>query len=162
ERAANDVIANARQVLHAAAADEAHRVLLQVMPLARDVAGDFHPVGEADARHLAKRRVRLLRRRRIDANAHATLLGAGLERRGRGLALLLIAAGLHELIDRRHLVLFSRKSHFHAWTHVPAEEAGSLLNPRVVSRVNQEQSPSHSCSTSASTRTPPAKRRRWR
>ena len=40
------------------------RVLLQVVTLARDVAGDFHAVGEAHAADLAERRVRLLRRRR--------------------------------------------------------------------------------------------------
>src|SRR5436190_7920788 len=35
ERAADDVIANAREILHAAAADEDDRVLLQVVSLAR-------------------------------------------------------------------------------------------------------------------------------
>src|ERR1700736_6710478 len=35
--AANDVVAHARQVLDAAAADQHHRMLLQVMPLAGDV-----------------------------------------------------------------------------------------------------------------------------
>src|SRR4051794_2683241 len=38
-RAADDVIADAGQVLDPAAADQDHRMLLQVMPLARDVAG---------------------------------------------------------------------------------------------------------------------------
>src|SRR6266853_4968511 len=38
-RAADDVIAHAGQVLDAAAADQHDRVLLQVMTLARDVAG---------------------------------------------------------------------------------------------------------------------------
>ena len=38
ERAADDVVANAREVLHAAAADEHDRVLLEVVALARDVA----------------------------------------------------------------------------------------------------------------------------
>src|SRR5579862_7553634 len=33
ERAAHGVVAHARQVLHAAAADEHHRVLLEVVPL---------------------------------------------------------------------------------------------------------------------------------
>src|SRR5690606_28000428 len=36
--APNGVVANARQVLHATAADHHHRVLLQVVPLAADVA----------------------------------------------------------------------------------------------------------------------------
>ena len=46
-RAADDVIANAREVLDAASADQHHRVLLQVVPFTRDVGGDLHPVGEA-------------------------------------------------------------------------------------------------------------------
>ena len=76
ERAADDVVANAREVLHAAAADEHDRVLLEVVTLARDVGRDFHAVGQANAADLAERRVRLLRRRRVDANADATLLRA--------------------------------------------------------------------------------------
>ena len=43
------MVADARQVLDAAAADDDDRVLLQVVPLAGDVRGDFDPVGEADA-----------------------------------------------------------------------------------------------------------------
>src|SRR5690554_4928055 len=43
EGAANDVVANARQVLHATTADHDHRMLLQIMTLARDVA--HHLVG---------------------------------------------------------------------------------------------------------------------
>src|SRR5207249_7197310 len=41
ERAADDMVADARQVLHAAAADHHDRVLLQVMPLTRDVRRHF-------------------------------------------------------------------------------------------------------------------------
>src|SRR5688572_23933093 len=48
ERAADDVVAHARQVLHAAAADEDDRVLLQVVPLAGDVGRDLHPVRETN------------------------------------------------------------------------------------------------------------------
>src|SRR6516162_9872003 len=43
--AAHRVVAHARQVLHAAATDEHHRVLLQVVALATDVAGDLVAVG---------------------------------------------------------------------------------------------------------------------
>src|SRR5207245_5379335 len=69
ERAAHDLVADARQVLDAAAADQHHRVLLEVVALARDVGGDLHAVGQPDAGDLAKRRVRLLRRGRVDACA---------------------------------------------------------------------------------------------
>src|SRR3954454_22459497 len=69
ERAAHDLVAHARQVLDAAAADEHDRVLLQVVALARDVDGDLHAVREAHAGDLAQRRVRLLRRGGVDARA---------------------------------------------------------------------------------------------
>ena len=92
ERAADDVVANARQVLHAAAADEHHRVLLQVVADARDVGRDLDAVGEPDARDLAERRVRLLRRRGVDARAHAALLRRALQRRRLPLRALLRAS----------------------------------------------------------------------
>src|SRR5262249_13452831 len=102
EHAAQDVVANAGQVLDAAAADHDDRVLLQVMALARDVADHLEAVGEADFRDLAQRRVRLLRRGRVDAGAHTALLRALLESRE-----LLARPVRHprladELIDRRH------------------------------------------------------------
>src|SRR5262245_43518596 len=53
ERAAHDVVADTRQVLHAAAADQHDGVLLEVVPLARDVGVHLTAVGEAHARDLA-------------------------------------------------------------------------------------------------------------
>src|SRR6185436_7461527 len=53
ERAAHDVVADARQVLHPAAADQHHRVLLQVVAFAADVADHLETVGEAHLGHLA-------------------------------------------------------------------------------------------------------------
>src|SRR6185295_4629106 len=44
ERTAHDVIAHARQVLHAAAADQHHRMLLQVVAFAADVADHLEAV----------------------------------------------------------------------------------------------------------------------
>src|SRR6185436_13058836 len=44
ERAAHDVVAHARQVFHPAAADQHHRVLLQVVALAADVADHLEAV----------------------------------------------------------------------------------------------------------------------
>ena len=77
ERAANHLVADARQVLDAAAADEDDRVLLKVVALAGDVARDLHPVRQPHARDLAKGGVRLLRRGRVDAGADAAPLGRG-------------------------------------------------------------------------------------
>src|SRR2546430_15991252 len=79
EHAAQDVVAHARQVLDAAAADHHHRVLLQVVSLARYVADHLEAVGETHLGDLAQRRVRLLRGRRVDARAHAALLRARLQ-----------------------------------------------------------------------------------
>src|SRR5829696_4625480 len=81
QRAADDVVADSGQVLDAAAADEHERVLLEVMADAGDIGGDLDTVREADTRHLAKRRVRLLRRLREHPDAHAALLRAVLQRR---------------------------------------------------------------------------------
>src|SRR4051795_12893177 len=77
ERPAHDLVAHARQVLDAAAADEHHGVLLQVVPLARDVRGDLDAARDADAGHLAQRGVRLLGRGRVHARAHAAPLRGG-------------------------------------------------------------------------------------
>src|SRR5262245_58049101 len=109
EGAANDVVAHARQVLDATAADHDHRVLLQIVALARDVAHHLVGVGEADLGDLAQRRVRLLRGRRVDARANAAFLRAGLQRRhlvARGEAVTLLA---DQLVDGRHRLPVSYK-----------------------------------------------------
>src|SRR3712207_84322 len=69
ERRADDLVADAGQVLHAAPADEDDGVLLQVVPLAGDVRRDLFEVRQADARDLAQRGVRLLGGRRVHARA---------------------------------------------------------------------------------------------
>src|SRR4051794_8776925 len=71
ERAADDLVAHAGEVLHSATADENDRVLLEVVAFTGDVGGDFHAARETDASHLAQSGVRLLRRLRVDAGAHA-------------------------------------------------------------------------------------------
>src|SRR4051794_6496023 len=111
ERAADDLVADARQVLDAAAAHEHDGVLLQVVALARDVDRDLHRVGQPAAGNLAERGVRLLRRRRVHAGAHAAALRsghallatlAGLQARGRELLLGCLAALADQLGGRRH------------------------------------------------------------
>src|SRR6478735_3220720 len=74
ERAADDVVLDRRQVLDPATADEHDRVLLQVVPDARDVGRDLHLVGQAHAGDLAQRGVRLLRRHRSNLEADPALL----------------------------------------------------------------------------------------
>src|ERR1051325_647325 len=72
------------------------------MAFARDVAGHLEPVGQAHASDLAQGRIRLLRRRRVDARADPALLRALLHRRD-------LVARNHrrtriadQLINRRH------------------------------------------------------------
>src|SRR5689334_17184683 len=79
KRAADDVIADTREVADAAAADEHDAVLLQVVLFAGDVGGHFLAVGEPNAGDLAERRVGLLGGHGLDLEAHAALLRAGLE-----------------------------------------------------------------------------------
>src|SRR6478736_8210995 len=102
EDAAENVVTHAGQVLDAAAADHDHRVLLEVMALARDVADHFEAVGETYLGDLAERRVRLLRRRGVDARADAALLRALLQRRHLLLGLLRPARIGDQLVDGRH------------------------------------------------------------
>src|SRR3954451_16362460 len=78
QRAAHDLVAHARQILDAAATHEHDGVLLQVVALARDVGGDLDRAGDPHTGDLAQRRVRLLRRGRVDAGADAAALGGGL------------------------------------------------------------------------------------
>src|SRR4051812_50184269 len=80
ERAADDLVANAGKVLHTAAAHEHDRVLLEVVALTGDVGRDLHAAGEADARDLAQRGVRLLRRVGVHAGADTAALGRALQR----------------------------------------------------------------------------------
>src|SRR6185312_2615217 len=108
EGATDRVIANAWQILHAATADEHHRVLLQVVTLATDVAGHFIAVREAYAADLTQRRIRLLRCHRVHARAHAALLGSRPERRHLGLFGLQASRLPDELTRGRHVRLVSR------------------------------------------------------
>src|SRR6478735_8053938 len=102
QRATHDLVAHAGQVLHTAAADQDDRVLLEVVALTRDVSGDLHLAGELDAGDLAQRGVRLLRRGRVHARAHAAALGTPLERGRLRLGGLVLTALADQLLDRGH------------------------------------------------------------
>src|SRR5215212_3967270 len=104
EDTAEDVVANAREVLHAAAADHHHGMLLEIVALARDVADHLESVRQANLGDLAQRGVRLLRRRGVDARAHAALLRAGFQRGDLVPALLGCPRLADQLADRRHPV----------------------------------------------------------
>src|SRR5262245_8453583 len=102
ERPADDVVADARKVLHAATADEHHRVLLEVVADAGNVGRDLDAIRQPDAGDLAERRVRLLRGGRVDARADPALLGRSLQRGGLALGTLPVTALLDQLVDGGH------------------------------------------------------------
>src|SRR3989344_4723820 len=115
QHAAQDVVAHARKVLDAAAADQDHRVLLQVVAFARDVAHRLDAGGQAHLGDLTQRRVRLLRGGGVDAGADAAALRAALQGRDLVADRLGGARLADQLVDRGHrvLVLFDR------WGRVP-------------------------------------------
>src|SRR6478736_2782200 len=107
QRAAHDLVANARQVLHPAATAQHDGVFLQVVALAGNVGGDLDQARQLDAGDLAQRRVRLLRGGGVDARAHTAPLGAALEGGRLGLTDLVGAALADQLLDRGHALLTS-------------------------------------------------------
>src|SRR5580704_6591186 len=100
EGSADDLVTDTGQVAHPAASHEHDRVLLQVVPDTGDVRGDLDLAGQPDPGDLAQRRVRLLRRGRVDTRAHAAALRALLERRRIVLRYLVLAALADQLLDR--------------------------------------------------------------
>ena len=113
KRSANDVIANARQILHAAATNQYDRVLLQVMADAGNVGRDLNSIREPHASNLSKRRVRLLRRDRIDPGADAPPLRTFLQRRTRLRILRSLTPLSYQLIKRRHCLSRSQTEEPH-------------------------------------------------
>src|SRR6516164_2821951 len=83
-------------------------MLLQIVAFARDVADDLEAVGQPHLGDLAQRRIRLFRRRRVNAGANSPLLRACLEM-ARLLAVDLGSPRLaDQLANRRH----ARPSHY--------------------------------------------------
>src|SRR5215469_8109709 len=123
ERAAHRVIADTREVLDAAAADEHHRVLLQVVALAADVAGNLVAVGEAHAADLAQRRVGLLGRGGVHARADTALLRGCTQRRHFGFFGSRPAGFPDELTCGRHRFLISSRDKTTSEKHRAAFEA---------------------------------------
>ncbi len=75
ENATDDMVADAREVFHAAAMHQHHRVFLQIMAFAANIGRDFGAIGQTNASHLAESRIRFLGRSGGDFHAHAALLG---------------------------------------------------------------------------------------
>src|SRR3990172_4070270 len=105
DRAADDVISDAGQVGHAAAADEDDRVLLEVVADAGDVGGNLVLVRQPHAGDLPQRRVRLLGGHRLDRDAAPPPLRVPLQVRRLALGAHGGSPATHQLVDCRHLVL---------------------------------------------------------
>src|SRR5690606_21255641 len=113
EGATNDVIAHDGQVLDPSAAHQYHRVLLEVVLLARYVRRDLLATTAPHAGDLAQSRVRLLRGLRLHRRAHATTLGRPLECRGLAFLRDLPPPLAEQLVDGRqndHSLFNSRRS----------------------------------------------------
>ena len=102
KRTANDMIANAGQVLDTAAADQDNRVLLKVVADAGDVCRTFFKVGQAHTGNFPKCGIGLFGRHRTDCKAHAALLGALLQDRHVGLVDDLFSALADQLVNSGH------------------------------------------------------------
>src|SRR5215211_23350 len=110
EGAADDLVADAGEVLHPAAADEHDGVLLQVVADAGDVGGDLDAAGQPHPADLAQGRVGLLGRGRVDARADTPPLGRALQRRRLGLLDLALTALADQLGDRWQSLLLADSS----------------------------------------------------
>src|SRR5947209_19666061 len=102
ESAPDDLVADAGQVPDAAAAHEHDGVLLQVVAHARDVRRHLLATRQTYTRHLAQRRVRLLRRVRVHARADAAPLGRAPQGGGLALGRLRLPAFADQLRDGGH------------------------------------------------------------
>jgi hypothetical protein len=101
----NNVVPDARQILHTAATDQDDRVFLQIVADTGDVGCNFNPIGQTHTCYFAKGRIRLLWRRRIHACAHASFLRTFLQRRTTRLVFWFLSTLSNQLIKRRHELL---------------------------------------------------------
>lgn len=79
EGSTDDVVAYAREVAYAAAADEDDGVFLEVMFFAGDIGSDLFAVGETDAGDFSEGGVGFLWGHGLDLEADAAFLRAGLD-----------------------------------------------------------------------------------
>ena len=102
---AHNVVLHTWQVLHTTAANQHNRVLLQVVPLARDIGNDFKAIRQPDFSYFAKCRVWLLRRSRIHTRAYTAALRTIRQRRRLRFLYLWVTPFAHQLLNRRHGIL---------------------------------------------------------
>lgn len=77
KRTPHYMIPDSREVFNPAPSYQDDRVLLEIMPLARDVGANFNPVRQPHPRNFSQSRVRFLRVCSIDADANPSLQRTG-------------------------------------------------------------------------------------
>src|SRR5918993_2072870 len=102
EGAADDLVTDARQVLHPPTAHQHDGVLLEVVALTGDVGGDLDATRQAHSGDLAQRRVGLLGCVGEHTGAHAAPLRRALERGRLHLRRVRLAALADQLLDGGH------------------------------------------------------------
>src|ERR1022692_3564461 len=96
------MIANAGEILHASAANQHHRMLLQVVSHPGYISGYLEAIGQPHTSHLTQCRIGLLGRGGFHLRTNAAFLRACLELRRLALEALLFPCSTNELIDCRH------------------------------------------------------------
>lgn len=151
----DNVVTNAGQVLDFPTAYQHDRVLLQIMPLTRDVRRDFHLIGKAHPGDLPKRGIRLFWRHRLHLGANAPLLRCTAspalttsvptdgckrvsERRRLGLLMNAFSAFTDQLIDRWHDKLLIGQMAFVTVLCVPHSPAAADPFALLVGSQNQQ------------------------
>src|SRR6202171_4334594 len=149
QRSAHDVIPHSGQILHAAAAHQHDGVLLQVVADPGNIRRHLHPIRQANARHVAQRGVRFLRRLRVHANAHAPLLRAARQRGRLRLHPDRFTSHSYQLRKRRHSrpsiarIIFrgSRKARTQNGARAQSSAERSTANPEIQPARNSVRTP---------------------
>src|SRR5436190_5168610 len=96
------MVPHTRQILHTTAPHQHDRMLLQIVPLVRDISDHLVTVCQTHFRHLPHRGIRLLRRARHHLEANPTTKRRPLQRRRLRLRSQPVATLTHQLINCRH------------------------------------------------------------
>lgn len=107
---ADDLVSNPWKVANPTASDENDRVLLKVVPFARNINGHFFAVAQTDPSDLPKSRIRLFRGHRSDEQANALFLRALLKNRALCPFSLNNSISTDQLVNRWHTSTFQGKS----------------------------------------------------
>jgi hypothetical protein len=147
QRPAHHVIAHARQILHAAPANQHNRVLLQVVPNPRNISSYLNSVRQPHASHFPQRGIRLLRRLRIHARAYPAPLRRSLQCGRRRLVPWRRPSLFHQLIEcRQTKLLLPPTIHNHSNSRTAHKPARSVRGPKSQPKPDSVRTKSRSAS----------------